>query len=81
MGAKKCFAVCPSDTAMAFTALGATLAIAGAKGTRALPVVEFYTPLGNVLAPDEMITAVHIPKPSPAARQTFIKFTLRKPVD
>ncbi|MFZ5646414.1 MAG: FAD binding domain-containing protein, partial [Bacillota bacterium] len=42
---------------------------------------EFYTPLGNVLAPDEMITAVHIPKPSPAARQTFIKFTLRKPVD
>lgn len=81
MGAKKCHAVCPSDTAVAFTALGATLTIAGSKGTRTLPVEEFYTPLGNVLTPDEMITAIHIPKPSPAARQTFHKFTLRKPID
>jgi len=81
MGAKKCFAVCPSDTAMALTALGATLDIAGAKGTRTLPVEEFYTPLGNVLTSGEMITVVHIPKPSPAVRQTFLKFTLRKPID
>ncbi|MCL6477935.1 MAG: xanthine dehydrogenase family protein subunit M [Peptococcaceae bacterium] len=81
MGAKKCYAVCPSDTAVALAALGATLAIAGAKGARTLPVEEFYTHWGNILTPGEMITAVHIPKPSPAARQNFLKFTLRKPID
>ncbi|MDD3654480.1 MAG: xanthine dehydrogenase family protein subunit M [Desulfotomaculaceae bacterium] len=81
MGAKKCFAVCPSDTAVALTALGAVLTVAGTKGTRTLPVEEFYTPLGNMLALDEMITSVNIPKPDPAAEQAFLKFTLRKPID
>lgn len=81
MGVKKCFAVCPSDTAMALTALGATLAIAGPKGNRFLLLEEFYTPLGNVLTPGEMVTAIHIPKPFPAAGQIFLKFTLRKPID
>ncbi len=81
MGAKKCQAVCPSDTAVALTALGATLTIAGAQGTRMLPVAEFFLPLGNALASDEMITAIYIPKPDPSARQVFLKFTLRKPID
>ncbi|MCL6638250.1 MAG: xanthine dehydrogenase family protein subunit M [Firmicutes bacterium] len=81
MGGGKCFAVCPSDTAVALAALGATLSITGAEGTRNIPVEEFYTPLGNVLAGGEMITAVQFPKPSPAVRQAFLKFTLRKPVD
>jgi len=81
MGAKKCFAVCPSDTAVALTALGAKLDIAGAAGTRQIPVEEFYTPLGNVLGPDEMITAIDIPKPAHNAGQVFLKFTVRKPID
>lgn len=81
MGAKKCFAVCPSDTAVALTALGATLTVEGLKGKRSLPVEELYTPLGNVLAPAEMVTAIYIPKPSFAARESFLKFTLRKPID
>ncbi len=81
MGGKQCYAVCPSDTAIALTALGATLRIAGTKGTRTLSIEEFFTPLGNVLASDEMITAIYIPKPSAAARQNFLKFTLRKPID
>lgn len=82
MGAKKCYAVCPSDTAVALAALGATLTVAGAGGAiRTVPVEDFYTPLGNALAPGEMVTAVLIPRPSSAARQTFLKFTLRKPID
>ncbi|HUW64076.1 MAG TPA: xanthine dehydrogenase family protein subunit M [Spirochaetia bacterium] len=81
MGAGQCHAVCPSDTAVALTALGATLVLAGTGGTRRLPVAEFYTPVGNVLGPAEIITAVYIPKPDPAARQTFLKFTLRQPID
>ncbi|RJX28501.1 MAG: xanthine dehydrogenase family protein subunit M [Dethiobacter sp.] len=81
MGAKKCFAVCPSDTAIALTALGATFTAAGAEGMCNISVEEFYTPLGNVLTPGEMITAIYIPKPSPVAGQNFLKFTLRKPID
>ena len=81
MGAKKCFAVCPSDTAVALTALGATLAVAGANKRRTLPVEELYTPLGMALALDEMVTAIYIPKPSSAAKESFLKFTLRKPID
>lgn len=81
MGAKRCFAVCPSDTAVALTALGARVSAAGPEGARNIPVEEFYTPLGNVLAPGEMITEICIPKPSPAAGQKFLKFTLRKPID
>lgn len=81
MEARKCFAVCPSDMAVALTALDATLTIVGGGGTRTISVEEFFTPMGNVLAPDEMITVIHIPKPSPVARQDFLKFTLRKPID
>ncbi|MDO0824711.1 FAD binding domain-containing protein [Desulfosporosinus nitroreducens] len=81
MEAGKCFAVCPSDMAVVLTVLGATLTIAGGGGTRDISVEEFFTPMGNVLAPDEMITMINIPKPSPVASQNFLKFTLRKPID
>lgn len=81
MEAKKCFAVCPSDMAVALSVLNASLTIVGGGGTRNIPVEEFFTPLGNVLAPDEMIVMINIPKPSPVAKQTFLKFTLRKPID
>jgi xanthine dehydrogenase YagS FAD-binding subunit len=82
MGAKKCHAVCPSDLAVALAALGASVTVAGpGSTTRTVAVEDFYTPLGNVLGPAEMVTGVRFPKPSPAARQTFLKFTLRKPID
>jgi xanthine dehydrogenase YagS FAD-binding subunit len=81
MGARRCFAVCPSDTAVALTALSARVSAAGPEGTRNISVEEFYTPPGNVLTPGEMITEIYIPKPSPAAGQKFLKFTLRKPID
>lgn len=81
MEAKKCFAVCPSDTAVALTALGARVCVVGNEGTRNLSVEEFYTPLGNVLTSGEMITEIFIPKVSPDAEQNFLKFTIRKPID
>ena len=81
MGAKKCFAVCPSDTAIALTALGAKLEIKGSQKTREVSVDEFYTTRGNILEPDELLTHIEILKPAPQARQEFIKYTLRKPVD
>jgi xanthine dehydrogenase YagS FAD-binding subunit len=78
---KKCFAVCPSDTAIALTALGAKLKIAGSEGRKIVPIKDFFLTLGDILMPDEMITEVQIPKPPKKAKQTFIKFVLRKPVD
>jgi xanthine dehydrogenase YagS FAD-binding subunit len=81
MGAKKCVAVGPSDTAVALTALDARLVIAGAGGIRTLPVPEFYHSLGNRLAEDEMVREVEIPVRANAGRQVFSKFTLRKPID
>ena len=81
LGAKGCFAVCPSDTAIALTALNATMRIAGARKNRIVPVKDFFTTLGNLLQPGEIVTEIQIPKPLDKARQTFLKLTLRKPVD
>jgi xanthine dehydrogenase YagS FAD-binding subunit len=81
MGAKKCFAVCPSDTAVALTALGARLEIKGFKKVRNVSVDEFFTSRGNILDSDELLTHIKMPKPTAGTRQEFLKYTLRKPVD
>jgi xanthine dehydrogenase YagS FAD-binding subunit len=81
MGGKACFAVCPSDTAIALTALDAELEIKGPQKVRKIPVNEFFTTRGNILEPDELLTHIQIPDPAAGARQVFLKYTLRKPVD
>jgi xanthine dehydrogenase YagS FAD-binding subunit len=81
MGAKVCFAVCPSDTAIALTALDAKLEIKGPQKARKVSVDEFFTAQGNVLDPDELLTHIEIPRPAVGTQQEFLKFTLRKPVD
>lgn len=81
MEAKKCFAVCPSDTAVALSALGATIEIRGPQSERTVPVAAFYQPLGNALKDDEILTEIQVPKPPDSARQEYVKFSLRKPVD
>lgn len=81
MGAKACFAVCPSDTAIALSALGAEFQIKGPQKVRSLSVGEFFTSLGNILEPDELLTHIEIPNPAVGVRQEFLKFTIRKPVD
>jgi len=81
MGAKKCFAVCPSDTAVALAALDGQITIAGPEGERKIPVTDFYHPLGNSLKRGEIVTGVEVPSVERESRETFHKFTLRKPVD
>ena len=46
-----------------------------------MAVDDFFGPLGNVLKRDEMVTEVEVPRINGPMRQTFLKFTLRKPVD
>lgn len=78
---RRCFAVCPSDTAAALTLYDAQLLVAGPTGKRLIAVRDFYTPLGNGLTNDEMITEIRVPRLPESVQQTFLKFTLRKPID
>lgn len=81
IGAKKCFAVCPSDTAIALSALEAKLEITGSKGIRQSSINDFYTNLGTTLRADEFLNHIQIPNPVAGTKQAFFKFTVRKPVD
>jgi CO/xanthine dehydrogenase FAD-binding subunit len=58
--------------------LDASVEIAGVHGLRSVPLAQFIT--GNrrtALAPDELVTAVHVPKSDPGARSTFLKLGAR----
>lgn len=81
MGGKKCYAVCPSDIAVALSALNAQIVLSGPEGERKVSATNFYNPLGNVLRRNEMIRSVEIPEIPDRTQQVFLKFTLRKPVD
>jgi xanthine dehydrogenase YagS FAD-binding subunit len=81
IGGKRCYAVFPSDMAPALVALKAKLKIASAAGERVMPVEEFYTPLGNILKPDEIITELQVPAVLAGSRQRYLKFRLRKAID
>ena len=58
--------------------LDASVEITSVRGTRALPLGDFI--MGNrttVLAADELVTAVHVPKSDPGARSIFLKLGAR----
>jgi xanthine dehydrogenase YagS FAD-binding subunit len=77
---KGCFAVNPSDVAVALMALDASIVTT----KRSLPAELFFKATATsstVLEANELITAIQIPKPLAAARQRYEKFTLRKPID
>lgn len=81
LGGKKCFAVCPSDTAVALAALDAKITMCSLHGERSITVTDFYNPLGTALETDEMLKEIEIPRITSPGEQTFLKFTLRKPID
>ncbi len=76
---KSCVANNPSDMNVALMALDARIEVRSQQRSRVIPITEFYrlpgdTPhLETVLAPDELITHVHI-EPIPAgARSMYLK--------
>jgi len=77
LGGKRCFAVCPSDIAIALTALDATIVT----NKRSIPIGDFFEIMGNVLEKDEIITHIRIPRPKPGTKQVFSKFALRPAID
>ena len=81
MDGKVCFAVCPSDTAIALTALDAKINLVGTADNRTIPIRKFFTPLGNLLETNEILKEIQVPHPPKGAKHAFLKFTLRKPID
>ncbi len=75
-----CVAVNPSDIGLALVALGADIVTT----KRTLSADAFFTATAaasTVLEQDELITEIRVPRQPPEARQGYVKFTLRKPVD
>ena len=73
-----CNASPAADGVPPLLALDAVVHIASVGGKRSVPLAQFIT--GNrrtVLAPDELVTAVHIQRPDPRARSAFLKLGAR----
>lgn len=78
---RKCHAVCPSDLAIALTALQAEVETMRPAGGRMIPLCKFYHTLGTVLEADELVTRIRIPNTAKNSVQRFIKFRLRESID
>jgi carbon-monoxide dehydrogenase medium subunit len=68
-----------NDTITPLFALEATLECRSTRGTRQIPIKEFYTGVRKtVLAADEMLTAIRFKALGAGQKGTFIKFALRR---
>ena len=83
LGGGPCYAVHPSDPAVALTALDAQVEVAGAGATRRIAMSAFYTPARadvtreTALKAGEIVTAVEIPAVSAGGRQRYDKLMQR----
>jgi len=74
-----CIATYPSDMAVALAALDALVHIAGPRGARTIPIVDFHRLPGdrpeidNNLQPDEIITAIELPPQGFATHYSYLK--------
>jgi xanthine dehydrogenase YagS FAD-binding subunit len=74
-----CIAVHPSDMSVALTALDAVIEVESTRGTRHIPMTDFYTLPGKTpevetsLAADELITAVYVPPLATATNSRYRK--------
>ncbi len=86
-GGENCYMVSPSDMAPALTALNARVEIATVKGTRLMPIDQFYVKPGknllkeNVLAIGEMVVGVEVPAPAAGSRGVYVKLKERQAFD
>lgn len=82
VGGNLCNAAPSADMAPPLIALRATVEIAGAKGSRALPLEDFFAgPGSTVLNSSEMLTQISVPKPAPNSGVSYKKIGRIKLVD
>jgi xanthine dehydrogenase YagS FAD-binding subunit len=86
-GGAPCFAVHPSDTAVALVALQALLVIAGSTGNRTVKIENFFVgpdkniEKENILLPGEIVTEVHLPPAGGKVRSSYRKLRARRAWD
>ena len=83
LGARGCYIVHPSDLAPALVAYGATAEIRSAKGTKKVPLDQFFLlpeqamTEETVLARGEILAALSLPKAEPEAQGSYRKVRAR----
>ena len=86
-GGAPCFAVHPSDTAVALVALQAQVVIVGPAGSRTVRIDSFFVgpdkslEKENVLAPGEVLTEIHLPPAPRGTRSSYRKIRSRRSWD
>jgi 4-hydroxybenzoyl-CoA reductase subunit beta len=83
-GSPRCWAVSSTDTAPVLCALGAEVSLASRSGERRIPVEALFADDGIchlTRAPDEILTAVHLPPPAPGERAVYLKLRRRGSFD
>ena len=81
---KRCVAAASNDTAPVLIALGATVALVSPRGTRNLPLEDFYVADGiknTRLAPDELLVEARVPLAATKLRQAYAKLWMRQAID
>jgi carbon-monoxide dehydrogenase medium subunit len=71
-----------SDPPAMLVALGARIRAAGPRGTREIPMEEFFQDYyETALADDEVLTEIVVPEPAAGTRATYLKFITRSSED
>jgi CO/xanthine dehydrogenase FAD-binding subunit len=74
-----CNASPAADGVPCLLALDAEIEVAGPAGRRVLPLRQFITGVRRTaLAPDELVVAIHVPRPGNEARSAFLKLGTRR---
>jgi xanthine dehydrogenase YagS FAD-binding subunit len=89
LGGNDCYAVHPSDLAVALESLDASVVVAGAYGTKTVTVDQFLpgnvwmggTLQSHILSPTELVTGVKIPPPPQGSLSVFLKSRIRNAFD
>ena len=82
LGGNLCTASPIGDLAPVLLALDATAELAGPQGPRFVPFSDFFVSYRKTaLQPDELLAAVHVPPPDPAARRGAYKVSRRREMD
>lgn len=82
LAGNQCNASPAADTAPPLLVHDARLEVAGATGTRVVPLAEFFVGPGRTsLAPGELVTAVVLPLPEEPVGAAFARMTRRRGVD